>query len=118
VNAQVRDALAAVRLIRKRLESEQVSATFKIALASSLSTIEAALEPKKHEPGPVPPVEPPPTNRELEDDVLRCALELRRVENRLRGFNAPRDAWLREHADPLARYTEALNKLAAARGGQ
>jgi hypothetical protein len=118
VNAQVRDALVAVRLIRRRLESERVPATFKIAFSHSLTTIEAALEPKKIEPDPVPAVEPPPTNRELEDAVIRCALELRRVENRLRGFNAPRDAWLREHADPLARYTEALDKLAAARGYQ
>lgn len=56
--------------------------------------------------------------RDLEQNALRAALDLRKISNRLRGYNAPSSAWARETMSPAKRLDEALDKLAALRGEQ
>ena len=63
------------------------------------------------------PEEPGTTERDLVYDVARCALEVRRVERRLRAFNAgPRAS--NALIAPMADFDAAVERLAVFRGAQ
>jgi len=56
--------------------------------------------------------------RELEQKVIRAALDLRKLENRLRLFKASTSTCARETGPLVTRLDEALTALAAALGEQ
>lgn len=117
-NPKIRDAQAAVQILRKRLDSS-TNGVEHVVVGHALATIEAGLLAASEAPAksisPPATMEPKPTLGALESEVIRTVLEYRRVRNRLLAFNASSRTQARELTAPLAAFDAAVEKLASTR---